>query len=645
MKITTLILTVLFVANSLFANSISNVKTSSSFTEIVTDPIMPSLSNLYFCGYDNGNTSFNLTVQTPIILAAQSGVASNYSVSYHLTLTDANFGSNALNSSSYYNMTNPQTIYVRVVNSSTSQFAVGSFNLIVNTPVIPIFPTINSICQGSIPPILPTVSTNPPSILGTWSPSTIDSTVSGTSTYTFTPDYGQCASSTTMNINVVPLPSLTTPIDFATCEDDLNNNGYYSYPLNTLIPGVLGTQNPSNFTVSFYENQMSAENNVNPISNLANYQTYTHSIWIRVSNVVTGCYKISSFNTIVEQKPQLVIVASTNIICVDYLTNQVLGSATLTATNTTSYLSQSSPTYGYQWYLNGMAIAGATGPTYTVNAPLFGASAGFFSVRMTSSSILGCSAVSSEYQVNQSGPATPIGIGYSIVNNSGNQTLTVEVSGYGTYEYQLDTSPRQTNSIFTNVSLGNHILTVYDTQGGLTNSCNPLVLNNINVNLTATPPPTGNSLQIFNQGATLANMQVAGQYIQWYSGANKNAAALQLPLNTVLVNGTTYFASQKIGGYESTTRLPVTVQLNLSNSQFELKGVSYAPNPVEVNLSVKSDDVIEDVSIYNLLGQLVLTQKCNTTNLQIDVTSLNSGNYFVKLTSQNKQSTIKIEKK
>ena len=118
-----------------------------------------------------------------------------------------------------------------------------------------------------------------------------------------------------------------------------------------------------------------------------------------------------------------------------------------------------------------------------------------------------------------------------------------------------------------------------------------------------------------------------------------------LPLSTVLVDGTTYYATQTIGGYESTTRLPVTVHLALSNEQFELKGLTFAPNPVATNLSIKSDDVIDSYSIYNLLGQLVVSKKCNATSLQVDLTALNSGNYFVKLTSENKQSTIKIEKR
>jgi hypothetical protein len=83
----------------------------------------------------------------------------------------------------------------------------------------------------------------------------------------------------------------------------------------------------------------------------------------------------------------------------------------------------------------------------------------------------------------------------------------------------------------------------------------------------------------------------------------------------------------------------------LSNTQFELKGLTYAPNPVESDLSLKSDDLIDSVSVYNLLGQLVSFKKCNATIIQIDLETLNSGCYFVNVTSENKQSTIKIEKK
>ncbi|MDZ4810000.1 MAG: gliding motility-associated C-terminal domain-containing protein, partial [Bacteroidota bacterium] len=62
------------------------------------------------------------------------------------------------------------------------------------------FAQIGPLCQNSTAPILPTSSTNTPAITGTWSPATINTAATGTTTYTFTPGVGQCASTTTMNI-------------------------------------------------------------------------------------------------------------------------------------------------------------------------------------------------------------------------------------------------------------------------------------------------------------------------------------------------------------------------------------------------------------------------------------------------------------
>ena len=731
MRITTFILALFLVTNSLTANTFPNV---------TANPVMPTLSNLSVCDDNNdGIAVFDLTVQNPIILAAQASASSNYTINYYLTQTDAITGFNAISSpNSFVNMNNQQVIYVRITLNGSTQFAIGTFDLIVNPLVIPIFTTISSLCQGSIAPVLPTTSINFP-ITGTWSPSTVDTSVAGATVFTFTPFAGQCATTTTMVVNVEPAttltlisppqttnqtlcnnspisnivydfggsasgatvtglptgitatvngssltiygvvstgfptvyhytvittggcnsqsltgtitiatPTINTPADFATCDNDGGNDGYHSYDLSALIPSILGSQSASNFTVAFYDNQMSAVNNVNVIANLVSYQTYTHSIWIRVTNNASGCYAISSFNTTIEQAPTPVITSNSNVICVDFVTNNVIRNATLTASDATGYMSQTFPTYTYQWYLNGTPIAGATSATYTVNSPFPDSLGGNFSVRMTSISALGCSNYSQDFQVNQSGPASlnPTGsIGYSIVNNAGNQTITVEVQGYGTYEYSIDSGTQQTSPIFQNVALGTHSITIWDTKGGISNSCDPIVISNINVNLTATPPPTGSNSQSFNPGTTLASIQVTGQNIKWYSGLNKNVTSTPLPLSTILVDGTTYYASQTIGGYESTTRLPVTVHLALNTEQFELKELTYAPNPVATNLSIQSDDVIDSYSIYNLLGQVVASKKCYATTLQIDVTSLNAGNYFVKLTSENKQSTIKIEKR
>ena len=51
------------------------------------------------------------------------------------------------------------------------------------------------------------------SISGTWSPATISTSTIGTTTYTFTPQAGECAVQETMNITVNDLPSVSINAD------------------------------------------------------------------------------------------------------------------------------------------------------------------------------------------------------------------------------------------------------------------------------------------------------------------------------------------------------------------------------------------------------------------------------------------------
>lgn len=73
-------------------------------------------------------------------------------------------------------------------------------SLFSQTFTIPIFNEISPVCYGSSLPELPNISTN--GITGNWIPS-LDNTQSAT--YTFIPDEGQNASSTTLTINVSAL--------------------------------------------------------------------------------------------------------------------------------------------------------------------------------------------------------------------------------------------------------------------------------------------------------------------------------------------------------------------------------------------------------------------------------------------------------
>jgi hypothetical protein len=68
----------------------------------------------------------------------------------------------------------------------------------------------------------------------------------------------------------------------------------------------------------------------------------------------------------------------------------------------------------------------------------------------------------------------------------------------------------------------------------------------------------------------------------------------------------------------------------LSTNDFETSNVKLYPNPASNFLNIESVISIEKVSVYNLLGQEVLTQTPNSELVTIDVASLQVGVYVVK---------------
>ena len=78
---------------------------------------------------------------------------------------------------------------------------------VVAAPVTPTFTTASTLCSGSTAPILGTTSTN--SIVGTWSPATVDNM--NTATYTFTPSSSYCATTLplTITVNTPVTPTFT----------------------------------------------------------------------------------------------------------------------------------------------------------------------------------------------------------------------------------------------------------------------------------------------------------------------------------------------------------------------------------------------------------------------------------------------------
>jgi hypothetical protein len=163
---------------------------------------------------------------------------------------------------------------------------------------------------------------------------------------------------------------------------------------------------------------------------------------------------------------------------------------------------------------------------------------------------------------------------------------------------------------------------------------------------SGTPPPNGPRMQTLNSGATLADIIVSGTGIQWYASAfaDRNALATPLPLNTLLVDNTTYYATQTVNGSESLERLPVLVQLTLGIEQIESVPLNYSPNPVKNSLTIKASTIINCTSIYNMLGQLVKTSRYNQSEIVEDMSELTAGTYFIRVTSENRTEVFRVVK-
>ena len=71
---------------------------------------------------------------------------------------------------------------------------------------------------------------------------------------------------------------------------------------------------------------------------------------------------------------------------------------------------------------------------------------------------------------------------------------------------------------------------------------------------------------------------------------------------------------------------------------------TYYPNPVKQTLNLKAQSNIQNVAIYNMLGQEVLKTAPNTLDSEVNMSALSNGAYFVKVTINDTTKTVRIIK-
>lgn len=108
-----------------------------------------------------------------------------------------------------------------------------------------------------------------------------------------------------------------------------------------------------------------------------------------------------------------------------------------------------------------------------------------------------------------------------------------------------------------------------------------------------------------------------------------------------------YFVDELNGWYIAdngvivyTTGDPLSVQ-SVNNA---IEGFSFYPNPVQDHLLLKAKQKIDQVEVYNLLGQQLIMAKPNVSSYQLKLNSLKAGLYFIKVKSEGKTGTYKVVK-
>ena len=138
----------------------------------------------------------------------------------------------------------------------------------------------------------------------------------------------------------------------------------------------------------------------------------------------------------------------------------------------------------------------------------------------------------------------------------------------------------------------------------------------------------------------------------WNAGNQPSVNGTEYIADLSLYSGNVQFA---VVGYEGTSddsedydfhvgKFEVEAASTLGINPNETEEFTYFPNPVTSQLTLKGQSNLNKVSIYNVVGQEVLTMEPNNVEAVMDLSSLTSGAYFVKVEINNQIETIRVIK-
>lgn len=288
---------------------------------IISAPIVNPSQPFEACddNYD-GFLTWDLSISEDDILDVRQD---NIVVSYFETVEELEADLNPIvNPENYTNITNPQTVYIKVNNTISNCFVIVPLDITINLP--PVFNDfeIFNICEN------PTNNFNLSEIESIFINHEVEATLSYFETFNnaennISPlalDYTYQSINDTIFVRIEdpvtgchfvydfvlqvnPLPIANTPNNMEACDDD-SNDGMAIFDLATQTNTVLGTQSPNDFSVTYYQNLVEAQNGENPLESLFTAFN-TQIINVRIENNETGCFSLTDFSVFVNPHPNI----------------------------------------------------------------------------------------------------------------------------------------------------------------------------------------------------------------------------------------------------------------------------------------------------------------------------------------------------
>lgn len=117
------------------------------------------------------------------------------------------------------------------------------------------------------------------------------------------------------------------------------------------------------------------------------------------------------------------------------------------------------------------------------------------------------------------------------------------------------------------------------------------------------------------------------------------------PIDPEFVAGNTYLIAVYSYDSEATFELLIYPDATLSVGSTSIDSFKYYPNPIVNTLTIEATSTISNVSVFNIVGQKVQIANPNSLEATINMEELISGVYFVTITANGSQNTIKVVKK